>query len=332
MSNWTVELNRENAPASLEKQIGFELQGIKEALTKFCHSHDRATKRCTIGFFIYFYDHEQGSFLRLIEDIQIKKLDIIFPDKSNQHWLERVTNSEGKLELSDAEADIDVGIKKVKAKALEIHHRMNPTGQGYATPVSSLSQPPYLDLRSGINYGVKMIAGYKDTLRIAYLDYGTLLHMFLAYKIGTANVIGEDELKFIFTGAEINHGEMVSPYFQEERYKDWGRGFTDLDPSVTATLKMEGVYKDPNNAGLYMSPQYHPYHLAANPNLTLPGVKVLAPCRRFWQTIEQVLNSSASQLELNNPVSFAARQSGINHLSEKLTKNLKEVLGKGLND
>lgn len=331
MADWIGELNREGYPNTLVPQIGFELKGIKEALTKFCHSHDQETNRCTIGFFIYFYDQQDGGFLRLIKDIQIKKLEIIFPDNSNRHWLERLADADAELDLTDA--TISKG-EKVSASAWQIHHFDDDRGN-YATPSTAVVRTPRLSLIAAPDYGIANIRGYRDTLRIAYLDYGTLLHMFLAYKIGSADVLSEDDLKFMFTGAEINHGEMVSPYFQEERYKDWGLGFPGLDASVTATLKMEGIYKGQDSSGgdIYVSSQYHPYHVSNDPSLTLPGVKVLAPCRRFWHTVEQVLNSSASQMEFNVPASFYARQRGINNLSKKLTKTyVQKILGKALND
>lgn len=304
--------------ATIDPQVGFELSGIREALNEFCASHEAATDRCTIGFFIYFYD-TNGIALPSIDKIEVKKLEMVFPDDppSNDHWLSRLADAKGQLELNDT-------CVSVIGHRIYQYHR---PGDNFGKPNTTAASQPVVSLADASSYGISTIKGYQPSLRIAYLDFGTLLHMLMSYQ--QAN---ETELKFLFTGAEINHGEMVSPFFQTERFRDWAPDLNGSDPSVTATLKMEGIYKEKDGSD-YISAQSHPYHLAESGNITLPGVTVLAPCRRYWHTVDRILNNSSSQVEINDPVTFRNRQLGLKKLSAILTEdNLRTVLGNVLGD
>ncbi len=322
---WGGPLNRDGADIekTINGQVGFELKGISNEINEFCLSHEEVSERCTIGFFIYFSNTE-GDLFKKVGEIKVKKLEMVFDAPSNEHWLSRLANTDGYLELNDTSIEV------IGHRIFQFHR----PGRNYGKPNTTADKQPTVMLEDATDYGLSTIKGYQESLRIAYLDFGTILHMLMAYSRriengSTEDDISEDELKFLFTGAEINHGEMVSPFFQTERYRDWRVSPTDfsgLDTSVTATLKMEGIYRQPGSTTDYISAQVHPFHRAGSSNITLPAVTVLPPCRRFWFTVDQILKDASAQVEINNRTTFLKRQSGVNKLSTMLNKDELEVI------
>lgn len=343
---WGTSLNRNETPTLLMPQVGFELKGLKGLVDNVCSSHSVVGHSCTIGVFLHFYDDNRQP-LNYIEDIVVKKMDVVF-DKasapSNDHWLTRLARDKAELKLvtvSRTESDTEDPNKllcTVKAKAHRIFHfDRSPRPEvdidnstNYSTPITARSSTPYLQLEDADGYGIDTIKGYTNNIRIVYLSYGLLLHMHLSYRN-----TDETKLKFIFTGAEINHGEIVRPFFQAERCRDWpsNHGEYDyLDPSVTPTLKVESIRIPERDQ------QTTPPVERTNPELyinggglsdvAIPTVHVLAPCPRYWQAIDTILGDASSQLRTNDPASFVVQQDGIGALSEILTKDdLSSILG-----
>lgn len=329
---WNRPFSRyEISPTStIHPQVGFELSGLKKSLEDFCLSHGGGQDSCTIGYFIYFY--EDGAFLETINEIKIKKLTISFdPGESSpaSNWVTMLSESEGILSLADENV--------VSVKGLRLFHYQGGSGTNYATPLTAVSEQPRLVVKEDASdYGIETIMGYQRSLRIAYLDYSTLLQMHLSYKYAEKS---DTELKFIFTGAEINHGEMVSPLFQHERFVDWYPDFSTLNPSVTATLKVEALYIDKNRTnaiyaggGREFIPAMN-YPFFATPDaISMPGVMVLPPCRRYWHTINQILSSATPQLEPGQGFDTLKWQ-GFENLAKSLTPaKLKEAIGNVLED
>lgn len=332
---WGTPLIRKVAPNILKPQVGFELQGLKAIVDNVCSSHSVAGHRCTIGMFLYFYDDNRQP-LNLIKNIAIKKLDVVFDpasNASNEHWLTRLaSDNKATLELDDIHKYDDKKKTGITAKAHRFFHLSTPRNpsplpKSYSSPTTAPGLTPYLHLENADGYGINTIKGYTDNIRIVYLNYGLLLHMHLSYRNTDENV-----LKFIFTGAEINHGEIVRPFFQAERCRDWSGDLDDLDPSVTPTLKVEAI-RVPAQDQIRTPPSertdYEPSITGGTgAGIALPTVHVLPPCPRYWQAIGTILSDASSQIRTNDSGSFTTQQNGLGALSDILTKNdLSTILG-----
>lgn len=121
------------------------------------------------------------------------------------------------------------------------------------------------------------LRGYTSAVKIAFLDAATLKQINLAIDYAPEGKV----LDMFFSGAEINYGEMASPYSQNVRFKEVIGNAPD--PSISFTLKAEPLYQSAETPAVYESVNLAKKMIAADERVMLPGLFLLDSCKIYWR-------------------------------------------------
>lgn len=278
---------------SKKGETGFVLSGLKEALIEFVEESTNE-KSITLGWFITF--KSKNGEAKEIKELLVNKLILkLGPEPSTaitttasaivqarMSWLMKLYAYDGELYLDR------VNLTAVPKK---INHFQGDSDTP-ASPDSMKNELPSLQLTdASADASVEDLRGYRDSIRVAYLNHATLWQMHMVHE----RMLDDRELEFVFSGAEINYGEMVSPVFQHERYRDWGDR-SGPDPSLSFTLKVESVAKLPRKKNKYEYVSILGGALTKNAEIKLPGLFLLLTCKRYWEATNAILGECASTL------------------------------------
>lgn len=262
-----------------EGEIGFAIERLHDLVGEFVNENFSNTNTFTLGWFITF---EEGKFTAgKISDIRMRKLvlDVAAAPVTGLQagsWMERLADNGGVLSLLPLENSEG---EQASIHPLEIKQFAVNLGTP-ATPDSMRVSDPILTINNADqDTPVTKLRGYRKTIRVAFLDYATIWQMYMAYKW---NQTGND-MNFVFTGAEITYGEMVSPAFQHERFRDWGSALAGDDPGICFTLKVEAIVSSPNSTNEFIGGDINRGMVARTQEISLPGVFILSSCKRYWQ-------------------------------------------------
>ena len=356
-------LQRRNFPHNtLSFQDGFELPNLKTLAKNFIERSSNARgKEKPLGWFITFFSEDENGDetwrATYISEIKVEELymtmegtdseEILF----DENWFQSLGTFESKLHLDNL---------GVEPKTIRLSHYRYASNHARAWEAAQVdTQLGIEDMSEGRGYGVGVIKGYRRNLRAAYMDYGTILQIHHAYELYSGSDNGVDNLRFVFTGAEINYGDMVSPAFQRERYAEWIDAPDDLDPSICSTLKIEAVYKhkvslvqaDGTNVSVdrYKSVGLYPgantivegvsEDRTETELISLPGLFILPSCKRFWEVIARIQGSivppveqgSYSKMARNNEINTVKSRKAVYKNIGKLvtSKIIKKMVGNG---
>ncbi|MFK8165106.1 MAG: hypothetical protein AB8H12_21860 [Lewinella sp.] len=312
----------------IQHQVGFELPNMQQLVSDFITTDRSLETSMPLGWFVTFFGKEEDRSTEWqaenIEDIRVYELNLsIFDSRTNapiaigNNWMRTLIGAKGVLDLGPTTVARPVPVQIIQYEGGgPSYYPLNR----FESVINSMdvkveSWPRHAEVID--------ILGYRPNLRTAYIDYNTIFQMHLAYGVDSNN----QNLKFIFSGAEINYAEMVNPRLQVERFTDWGRPFRTLDTSICSTLKIEllskrnllpaeisaveaAVAEAEAEAGTieevdeeiariraaavrYTSGNLYPGTFEHDRNiledeLSLPGVFLLPSCRRFWETVNQI--------------------------------------------
>ncbi|SEQ58688.1 hypothetical protein [Neolewinella agarilytica] len=275
-------------------QVGFEFPGLIDTFDTFLTTDYSNEVEIPLGLFIFFFGKENSSEWRAekINQIQMRPLNFSFSSPAieprtpiGSDWLSTLSSNDGLLSIGNP-------IETVNPNAVLIISKENNSQNHF--PINSFhsaNKDLNIELKtpddnSSIgDYEVFDILGYRPDMKVAFLGFDTIRQLYLAYHATPS----PEDLRFIFTGAEINHGEMVSPRLQEMRFTDWKRSFDTLDPSICSTLKIE-ILSHKNSNGRYVKRELYS-GVQAMEKLELPSVFVLHTCKRYWETPRMFLQA-----------------------------------------
>lgn len=267
--------------STVDRQCGIEITNLAQMARDFAERNRSGETSIPIGWLINFYQ-ENGQPISKIEELIPVELRLSIYNNQGQGPIPIDSTWRHTL-INGYRAELEpVNIPGLKISAVEvIHHKQDDLPQ-FATPNDVKTSNIVLKVKT-VDYGPKAISGILPSLRAAYLDYDTIMQIHLTYEHNAPST----DLRFLFTGAEVNYGDMAGTTFESERFNEWATDPSGLDPSIISTLKVEPVAKkfDGVNGNYYTSANMYTAFGTQFQNILMPGVTLLPACKRYWHEI-----------------------------------------------